>query len=284
MDDFNGFVEHEFTGGIVLRGGFVYRKLNHDWALVEQNRVTSLYTNPVTVTDPGPAGTTPTQFTAYDIPSGVTLPASLQEWKTPNGNDSYFRNIEAIATKRMSQRWSMTATFLGTWSTIPQNPTSAGAASNIVPSQPNIIQYNLGHFYNDNFRVFGTYQAKWGIVISPIYRYQLGAQFARMLTVNGLRVGSLTIPLDAPNSYRQDNIAILDTRVEKHFTFHERYQVGLFFDAFNIANSNADQNQDNFTGTKTITVNGQKVTYQRFLSPTTVISPRIFRLGAKFSF
>jgi hypothetical protein len=60
--------------------------------------------------------------------------------------------------------------------------------------------------------------------------------------------------------------------------------VGLFFDAFNIANSNGDQNQDNVTALKTITVNGQKVTYERFLSPTTVISPRIFRVGAKFTF
>jgi hypothetical protein len=258
--------------------------MNHDWALVEQNRVNSLYTNPVTVTDPGPTGTSPSPITVWDIPAGVTLPASLQEWQTPNGNNSYYRNIEATASRRMTKKWSMTGTFLATWSTTPYNPTSAGASSNIVPAQPNILRYNLASYYNENFRIFGTYVAKWGIVISPIYRYQLGAQFARMLTVNGLRVGSLSVPLDPLNSYRQNNIAIFDTRVEKRLTFHERYQIGLFFDAFNIGNSNADQNQDNFTGTKTITVNGQKVTYQRFLSPTTVISPRIFRLGAKFSF
>jgi hypothetical protein len=35
---------------------------------------------------------------------------------------------------------------------------------------------------------------------------------------------------------------------------------------------------------QTIAVNGYKVTYQRFLAPTMVISPRIFRLGVKFSF
>jgi hypothetical protein len=58
----------------------------------------------------------------------------------------------------------------------------------------------------------------------------------------------------------------------------------LFFDAFNINNSNAAQNQDNVTAFKTITVNGTKTTYERFLSPTTVISPRIFRIGAKFTF
>jgi hypothetical protein len=144
--------------------------------------------------------------------------------------------------------------------------------------------FNTARTYNSNFKVFATYKAKWGIVLSPILRYQLGAQLNRELVVSGLRVGSLTIPVEPVGAYRQDNITIFDVRAEKRFTFKERYQVGLFFDAFNINNTNAAQNQDNVTGTKTISVNGSKVTYQRFLSPTTVISPRIFRLGVKFSF
>jgi hypothetical protein len=51
-----------------------------------------------------------------------------------------------------------------------------------------------------------------------------------------------------------------------------------------LFNSSVDQNQDNVTAFKTTTLNGQKVTYQRFLAPTTVISPRIFRNGGKFTF
>jgi hypothetical protein len=284
LDDYNAFVEHEVTRSLVLRAGFVYRKTNHDWALVEKNRISSLFTNPVSVTDPGPDGTTPTPITVYDIPAGVSLPGSLQQWETPDSNNSYFRNIEFTATRRMAGRWSMSGSFLGTWSTVPQNPTSAGVASNIVPSQPNISLYNLARTYNANVHIFGTYQAKWGIVISPILRYQLGTPINRLLSVNGLRVGSLTIPLTPVGAYRQDNVALLDIRLEKRFTFHDRYQIGLFFDAFNINNSNANQNQDNVTGTKTAVISGSKVTYQRFLAPTTVISPRIFRLGVKFSF
>jgi hypothetical protein len=284
MDDFSGFIEHVAGNSLVLRGGFVYRKTSHDWALVELNRVGSLFTNPVAVTDPGPMGATPTPITVYDIPAGVTIPGSIQEWQTPDYNNSYFRNIELTAMRRFSGRWSMTGTFLGTWTTAPLNPTSVGVASNIVPSQPNILQYNLTSTHNENFRIFGTYTARWGIVISPIFRYQLGTPIQRLLTVSGLRVGSLSVPLGPVGSYRQDNIAILDTRVEKRFTFRDRYQVGLFFDAFNINNSNGNQNQDNFTGTRTTIVNSQKVTYQRFLAPTTVVGPRIFRLGAKFSF
>ena len=144
--------------------------------------------------------------------------------------------------------------------------------------------YNNYSIFNSTLHLFSTYRAKWGIVVSPIYRFQLGPPMQRVLTVSGLRVGTVSVPTGPLGQYRGDNISIFDTRVEKHFTFHDRYQVGLFFDAFNIANSNGDQNQDNVTALKTITVNGQKVTYQRFLSPTTVISPRIFRIGAKFTF
>jgi hypothetical protein len=286
LDDYSGFVEHEVSNGFVVRAGFIYRKLAHDWALVEQSRTLSLYTNPVTITDPGPTGTTPKPVTVYDIPAGVTLPSSIQEWESPDSNNSYFRNIEVSASKRMTGRWSANGSYLATWTTAPLNATSTSptASSNVIPSQPNILQYNETRKYDSNFRVFATYHAPWGILISPIYRFQLGSQLGRYLTVSGLRVGSLTIPLEPVGAYRQDNIAIFDTRVEKQFAIRERFRVGVFFDAFNIGNSNAAQNQDNITGTKTTVVNGQKIVYQRFLSPTTVISPRIFRLGVKFSF
>jgi hypothetical protein len=107
------------------------------------------------------------------------------------------------------------------------------------------------------------------------------------VVITGLRIGTITVPVDSVGAYRQENVHIIDTRVEKRFTFHERYQLGVFFDAFNINNSNAAQpssGEDNITGTKTTTVNGQKVTYQRFLAPLSVVSPRIVRLGVKFSF
>jgi hypothetical protein len=176
----------------------------------------------------------------------------------------------------------VSGTFLGTWSTGIVSPGTSYTTT--APTQPNILYYNGFSTYNSNLRVYGTYRAKWGIVITPIYRFQLGAPIQRMLTVTGLRAGTLTIPTGPLGQYRGDNISIFDTRVEKTLKIKERYQVGLFFDAFNINNSNAAQNQDNITAFKTITVNGQKVTYQRFLAPTTVISPRIFRIGAKFSF
>ena len=54
---------------------------------------------------------------------------------------------------------------------------------------------------------------------------------------------------------------------------------------FNIANSNASQSADNTVGRRTTTLQtGEKVDYARFLRPTGVLPPRIFRLGVKYSF
>ncbi|HUB79728.1 MAG TPA: carboxypeptidase regulatory-like domain-containing protein [Bryobacteraceae bacterium] len=290
MADYNAFVEHEIRHDLVLRAGFVYRQLNHDWALVETARTLNLFTKAVSINDPGPTGTLNQPITVWDIPNGTVLPASHQLYESPNGNNSYYRNLDISVTKRMSSNWSMTAGYLGTWSSYPYNgtgvggPASGAPASATLPTNPNWLQYNEAHTFIDSFKAFGTYTAKYGITFSPVYRFFLGTPESRYLAVTGLNVGSETIPLAPIGSYRQQNVSIFDTRVEKHFNIKDRYQIGLFFDAFNILNSNADQNQDNVTGTKTTTVNGQKLTYQRFLSGTTIIAPRIFRVGAKFTF
>ena len=290
MADYNAFVEHELRHDLVLRAGFVYRQLDHDWALVETARTLNLFTKPVTINDPGPTGTLNQPITVWDIPTGTVLPASHQVYESPNGNNSYFRNLDISVTKRMSANWSMTAGYLGTWSSYPVNgdgvggPASGATSAPTLPLNPNSLAYNEAHTFVDSFKAFGTYTAKWGIVISPIYRFFLGTPEARYLAVTGLNVGSETIPVSPVGAYRQQNVGIFDTRVEKKFNFKDHYQVGLFFDAFNILNSNADQNQDNVTGTKTTTVDGEKLSYQRFLSGTTIVAPRIFRVGAKFTF
>jgi hypothetical protein len=85
-------------------------------------------------------------------------------------------------------------------------------------------------------------------------------------------------------NYRTDNIWLFDTRIQKEFKLTEHVRLDGFFDAFNILNGNANQTQDNTTGVKAATVAGVTYSYQRFLSPTSIIPPRVFRVGARFSF
>lgn len=42
--------------------------------------------------------------------------------------------------------------------------------------------------------------------------------------------------------------------------------------------------QDDRTGRRTATINGQRIEYQRFLRPENVLAPRVFRFGFKAAF
>lgn len=110
-------------------------------------------------------------------------------------------------------------------------------------------------------------------------RHQSGDPLARVVQVS-LRTGTLNYQAEAPYAYREENIWLVDTRVEKRFVFGPR-SVGLFFDAFNIGNSNAAEVMDSVVGRRTTTVDGESVNYQRFLRPTAILAPRVFRLGIK---
>ena len=99
---------------------------------------------------------------------------------------------------------------------------------------------------------------------------------------------TLNYNADRPGDWREDNITIFDTRVEKRFRLKNRlasHEVSLFFDAFNITNSNQSQSADTTVGRRTTTLpSGEVVEYARFMRPTGVLSPRMYRLGFGYSF
>ena len=49
-------------------------------------------------------------------------------------------------------------------------------------------------------------------------------------------------------------------------------------------NSNAATGRDDIIGTRTAQVGSERVTYARFLRPTAILQPRVFRVGIKLLF
>ena len=58
----------------------------------------------------------------------------------------------------------------------------------------------------------------------------------------------------------------------------------MFFAAFNALNSNAATGQDEIVGVRNVTLDGVRYDYTRFLRPTGVLPPRVFRFGVKLAF
>ena len=281
------WLERELVKDVGVRIGYTYATDGNLTAAIQQNRLASLYTVETRVPDPGPDGLTGTDddrepFSVWDIPSPV--PASRTITENVNSLLVIDRSFNLTFTKRYSRKWSALVDFLYNWDR------DRGLVQN-----PNQERFNDNTVTNWAVKVNGTYEAPWQIVISPSIRYQAGDPLARIVqatagidAATGLpRNLNLTLnyQADRQGDWREDNITLFDMRFEKRFDLRGRQTLGLFFDAFNITNSNESQGADDTVGRRTVTLaSGEVVNYQRFLRPTSVLSPRIYRIGFRFTF
>jgi len=280
FDDMGAVIEHQLTNNLSIRAGFIFREMHHDFQTINLALPASLYTIPVSVKVPGPlyglnGNTSDFQMmTLWDVPKNLIGPTRNQ-YSSPDGNNSVYRNFEFTINKRLSQRFTTVANFYWTHTT---------NGNGGVAIDPNGLIGNHQSYSDWTAHVDATYRGPWGISISPVLRMQAGAPLGRTYSVTGLNIGTYTLQVDPVGTYRSDDLFVFDTRVQKQFRFRERWRVDLFFDAFDILNSNAQNAESSATAVKSTSVNGQTVQYQGFLSPTTILPPRIFRIGGRFSF
>lgn len=274
------FVERQFGKDLAVRAGYVLRRVRHDFQTVDVARTWSLYSNAKTITDPGPDGTVGTSddktITVYDLASG-SLPASVYQYQTPDGNNSSYQNWEVSFNKRLNHRWSLFGNYLYTFNSY----LNSGVATN-----PNVAINNHVETADWTAHVGGTYAVpKVGVEITPLARLQSGTNLGRTYTATGLSIGSTSVLTDPIGKYRSDNLFYYDVRLQKKFGFREnRLHIDAIFDVFNIFNTNANTAQSSSTGISYATVNGVRAPYQTFLSSTAITPPRIIRLGGRFSF
>jgi len=285
------WLEHELFRDIGMRVGFTYKSDGNNSAGVQLNRLRELYTSRVSFVDPGPDGIPGNgddgpSFTVWDIPSPV--PSSRTMTSTVDGIIAVDRAFDITFSRRMRNNWSVMTNFLYNWDR------DRGFSQN--PNQDRFIDNTVTLWA---FKVVGTWRTPWwGFVVSPSLRHQAGDPLARVVQASSGGVDpdtglpkalNLTINYDAERSgaYREDNITIFDTRIEKRIRMANLrgHELGLFFDVFNITNSNASQSADSTVGRRTVVLGtGERVEYARFLRPTGVLPPRIVRLGVKYLF
>jgi hypothetical protein len=281
------YLERQLTEGVGLRTGFVYYTVHDQTNSYQPLRPASAYTVPFTFVDRGPdniVGSADDQnLTFYGIPSSqisgcsssVTAPTPTCAFPTNQvlqnaAQDGTYKTFEVSLSKRQSHNYSLGAGFGYTWKhdfplTFPNTPNG--------PSE---------YDYRDvSFKINGTYNAKWGINISPVFRFQGGVNFARTLSVSApascactfsaARGGSLTnttVYADKYGDNAQDDIKVFDVRVEKSVALGKGVRVRLFGDVFNIMNAYAAE---------TLTV----ATGASYLQPTAILGPRTGRIGAR---
>jgi len=264
----SGWIERQLSDTMGLRAGVVYKTEDDLIATYQPGRGLNAYTVPYNFTDigvDGRAGTSDDKIIPMlGFPNSAAAAFSNKQVVMNVPRYSRYTTYEVSMNKRYGNRWSGSLGYGFTQMTdfpngYPQNP-----------NQPGVDDRTIW-----NFKASGSYDAAWGIRISPVLRHQSGANFARTVAISAPASCACsatgTAYVEAMNANREDNIWVFDVRAEKNLTLTSRMRLRLYFDAFNLANSSASETISRATGLS-------------YLKPSAILAPRTARVGFRFIF
>jgi hypothetical protein len=189
---------------------------------------------------------------------------------TPGKDDFY--NLELAANRRMSHGWSLNASYSYRWNRDNAN----GYFGQNLRVRQDVANPNDAINTEDGRYVFGlwtakvngSYDAKWGLRFTPAFRLQQGQPYARTFQAT-MNYGAQRFLAEPFGSRQQDNVYLVDVRMEKNFKLGGSRSISGFIDGYNLTNANPAQNINWGSGAT-------------FLQPTTIVPPRLWRFGAKF--
>lgn len=271
------FVEHEVAPGWGARTGFVWNGMRQGRASINASQPFDAFNVPVSVTDPGPDGVIGTgddagTVTAYNLdPTLLTRPVD-QVHANVQGADSDHYTWELQTTRRQQGRWGLQTSFTYTWQRLGVMQTAPYLEA---PS------YNPNTLINskDNRHRFGIWGAKaelnlqtWkGVRVSPSVRLQSGPPFSRTFVTRLNYNSAVLIRSEPVGAQRMPETFLVDLRLSRDLTLPRASKLGVFFDVYNVLNSNATQELVRSSG-------------RTYLRPSVITSPRVARIGLKFNF
>ncbi|HEY7291453.1 MAG TPA: carboxypeptidase regulatory-like domain-containing protein [Vicinamibacterales bacterium] len=278
-NQFTAFVERQLTEGVGLRAGYSYLSVVNQFGTFQPSRPISAYTVPFNVTDP--FGNTDTY---YGIPNAAIaagqFPANNVVANAPD--NGYYKTLEVSVNKRMSKHYSIGGGYNYTW----LNDYPVG-----YPNTPN----SPGQYSYTNYaaKLNAQVELPWTILLSAVYRFQSGQNYAAQYPVSAPAscactfsaggggqpggqslaaapsISATNVYLTPYNAYRMDNISVFDLRGEKTINLPANTKLRLFIDGYNLFNNYAAETIV-FTAGST------------FQQPTAILGPRTGRIGFRF--
>jgi hypothetical protein len=271
-----GWVEHELMPNFGIHAGVVWRRIDQLTQQDNVNRPVSAFNVPVTIRDPGPDGVLGNgddgpSLQGYNLnPANLALPVVNILHNTPGKDDFY--TLELSASRRAVGKWSLAGSYAYRWN---RDNANAYFGQNLrvrqdVANPNDTLNTDNGRYVFGTWsaKAHGTYQAPWNLLVTPALRLQAGQPYGRTFQVT-LNYGAQRILAEPISTRQQDNIVLLDTRVEKVIKIGGGRSVSLFVDGYNLTNANPASNITWGSGST-------------FLLPVTIVSPRLARFGAKF--
>jgi hypothetical protein len=283
VDSFTIGIGHELTQEIVATVTFL-RKQEHD--LAEQVNAQLPFDDayvPVTLTNPlgGPVTIYPLRVAYRGLPTirFYTNPGSSFCSFCPDLERKY-RAVEFTVQKRMRNRWQLSGSYVFSRSEGNKGQGHSESQGNVF-ANPNSLVNTYGRLNLDRphqFKLQGTYELPWQVLVSANYQAYSGAPWARQIRflradtplmvvetqiiVNGEPVGA----------QRMDAVHNLSLRGEKRFQLGGN-RLGLIADVFNLPNLS------------TVTsLQQRRIDHPDFAKPGSIILPRTLRVGLRFEF
>jgi hypothetical protein len=271
-----GWLEHELAPNFGIHAGVVWRRIDQLSQQDNVNRPVSAFNVPVTIPDPGPDGVRGNADDGANIQgfnlsaANLALPLVNILHNTPGKDDFY--TLELSASRRNAGKWSLAGSYAYRWN---RDNANSYFGQNLrvrqdVANPNDMINTEDGRYIFGSWsaKAHGTYQAPWNVLITPALRLQAGQPYGRTIQVT-LNYGAQRILTEPITARQQDNIVLLDTRVEKVIKVGGGRSISLFVDGYNLTNANPSSNINWASGAT-------------FLQPVTIVSPRLARFGAKF--
>ncbi len=265
-DQVNVGYERQILGDLRVGISYYYRSTKQQISRINSAIPSSAY-SPISVTNPlsGEA------LTIYNLAPAYVGKAAYVLTNVAALDDNRYNGVELNAVKRFSRHWQV---LTGLTVQRSRGTYANGLSDNFNDPNLDINRKNalLDQDSTYLFKLSGTYEAPWGISLSPNYQYYTGYPLLPTNVFTGLNQGSETVSLLPRGGIRLPNISLLNLRISRPTKFHEG-RIGLepIADLLNLTNSEPV--------TAVTTSNGAN-----YLRPTNLVNPFVARFALRLTF
>ncbi len=300
-DEFIGGMQYELLPGFAVGANYTYRKSkDFTWFQFEKTRgAGDYYTSADYVLAGNRTGTLP-NGQAYSVPyytlkSGVPVPVFYVYTNRKDYSQTY-QDLELSATKRMANNWMMRANLtLSDWkqhvgpgaivdpSPLLGNSTNSFNSCSVCDGSAVGSGGGIGSTFMNSkwaYSITGVYQLPWQVSLGAAFNGRQGYVIPYYVQFRDKKEGTQKKLMVSPefDSFRLPNIANLDLRVAKDVKMPGAVVLNISLDAFNVLNQHTVLDRNTLLD---VGANGTDPLYNRI---TTLMSPRVLRLGARVRF
>jgi hypothetical protein len=235
------------------------------------------YTATATGIDPGRDNVTGTAddktLVVYSVPSTYPTFGQLIERTVQGERNENYHAFGTTLNKQLSGNYSFLVSFDADYRDLadhaPRNPNEALYGPQDGGTGTNNYGFRLNS-WNYSVRISGSYQLPWGMMFATSLLSQSGEPYFREVQIRDASNTNIAIRVEG-QAGRYEWTKLWDNKLSKRFKTWGNQSLEATFDLYNTLNTNTITAQTNRNGST-------------YLQPTTIIAPRIFRLGVRYRF